>query len=38
MAVGYVTHGPDSVQLFLEESIGFRVLTPQAAIPLLHLG
>jgi uncharacterized linocin/CFP29 family protein len=38
MALGYVTHGPDSVQLFLEESIGFRVLTPQAAVPLLHLG
>ena len=37
MALGYVTHGPDSVQLFLEESIGFRVLTPEAAVPLLHL-
>ena len=38
MALGYVTHGPDSVELFLEESIGFRVLTPEAAVPLRHLG
>jgi len=26
------------VELFLEESIGFRVLTPEAAVPLRHLG
>jgi uncharacterized linocin/CFP29 family protein len=38
MALGYTTHGSDTVELFLEESIGFRVLTPEAAVPLLHLG
>jgi uncharacterized linocin/CFP29 family protein len=38
MALGYVTHRSDSVELFLEESIGFRVLTPGAAVPLRHLG
>jgi uncharacterized linocin/CFP29 family protein len=38
MALGYVSHTADAVQLFLEESIGFRVLTPEAAVPLLHLG
>ena len=38
MAIGYVSHGRDSVELFLEESIGFRVLTPDAAVPLRHLG
>jgi len=38
MALGYITHSADSVDLFLEESIGFRVLTPEAAVPLHHLG
>jgi len=38
MALGYVTHGPDAAELFLEESIGFRVLTPDAAVALTHLG
>ena len=36
MALGYRSHGPDSVELFLEESIGFRVLTPDAAVALRH--
>ncbi|HEV7535496.1 MAG TPA: family 1 encapsulin nanocompartment shell protein, partial [Acidimicrobiia bacterium] len=38
MALGYTTHGSDTVELFLEESIGFRVLTPEAAVSLVHLG
>lgn len=38
MALGYVTHDADTVELFLEESIGFRVLTPEAAVSLRHLG
>jgi uncharacterized linocin/CFP29 family protein len=38
MALGYVTHDSGAVELFLEESIGFRVLTPEAAVPLTHLG
>ena len=37
MALGYITHDSASVQLFVEESIGFRVLTPEAAVPLRHL-
>lgn len=37
-SLGYISHGPDSVELFLEESIGFRVLTPEAAVPLRHMG
>ncbi len=37
MALGYVTHDSDLVRLFLEESIGFRVLTREAAVPLVHL-
>jgi len=37
MALGYLTHGSDAVALFLEESIGFRVLTPDAAVALNHL-
>jgi uncharacterized linocin/CFP29 family protein len=36
MALGYVSHGADAVELFLEESIGFRVLTPEAAVALRH--
>jgi uncharacterized linocin/CFP29 family protein len=36
MALGYVSHSADSVELFLEESIGFRVLTPEAAVALRH--
>jgi uncharacterized linocin/CFP29 family protein len=38
MALGYVAHDSDGVELFLEESIGFRVLTPDAAVALSHLG
>ena len=38
MALGYITHRSDAVELFLEESIGFRVLTPEAAVALRHLG
>ena len=29
LSLGYISHGPETVQLFLEESIGFRVLTPR---------
>jgi uncharacterized linocin/CFP29 family protein len=38
MALGYIGHDADSVQLCLEESITFRVLAPEAAVPLVHLG
>ncbi len=36
MALGYVSHDARSVQLFLEESVGFRVPTPEAAVALRH--
>jgi len=36
MALGYLSHGPERVELFLEESIAFRVLTPEAAVALRH--
>jgi uncharacterized linocin/CFP29 family protein len=38
MSLGYVTHDSDAVKLFVEESIGFRVLTPDAAVAVSHLG
>ena len=38
MALGYLSHDGDSVELFLEESIGFRVLTPEAAVAFRHMG
>ena len=36
LAVGYATADGSSVQLYIEESIGFRVLTPEAAVPLVY--
>lgn len=38
LAIGYLSHGAETVELFLEESIGFRVLTPEAAVALRHHG
>ncbi|MEW6474064.1 MAG: family 1 encapsulin nanocompartment shell protein [Actinomycetota bacterium] len=38
MALGYLSHDGDFVELFLEESIGFRVLTPEAAVAFRHMG
>jgi uncharacterized linocin/CFP29 family protein len=38
MALGYLSHGSDAVDLYLEESIGFRVITPEAAVAFRHLG
>jgi uncharacterized linocin/CFP29 family protein len=38
MALGYLSHEPETVQLFLQESIGFRVLTPEAAVAFRHHG
>jgi len=38
LALGYLSHGPETVQLLLEESIGFRVLTPEAAVAFRHHG
>ena len=35
-AIGYTGHGPTSVELYLEESIGFRVQMAEAAVPLVY--
>jgi uncharacterized linocin/CFP29 family protein len=34
LSVGYLAHDRDTVTLYLEESFGFRVATPEAAVPL----
>jgi uncharacterized linocin/CFP29 family protein len=34
LSVGYEGHDADTVQLYLEESFSFRVVTPEAAITL----
>lgn len=36
LAIGYSAHDGGSVGLYLEESVGFRVLTPEAAVPLVY--
>ena len=37
LAVGYESHDSDVVTLYLEESFSFRVLTPEAAVPISPL-
>lgn len=34
LSIGYESHDAESVQLYLEESFSFRVVTPEAAVPL----
>jgi uncharacterized linocin/CFP29 family protein len=34
LSIGYESHDADSVQLYLEESFSFRVVTAEAAVPL----
>ncbi len=36
LSVGYETHTDQTVTLYLEESFTFRVVTPEAAVPLLY--
>lgn len=38
MALGYLSHDADTVGLFIEESLAFRVLTPEAAVAFRHMG
>jgi uncharacterized linocin/CFP29 family protein len=35
-SIGYLDHTADQVRLYLQESFTFRVLTPEAAIPLVY--
>ena len=36
ISIGYLDHDARQVRLYLEESFTFRVLSPQAAVPLFH--
>ena len=38
LSIGYLSHTADSVRLYLQESLTFRVLTAEAAIPLRYRG
>jgi uncharacterized linocin/CFP29 family protein len=37
-SVGYTSHDSDTINLYIEESIGFRVVNPEAAIALTYGG
>jgi uncharacterized linocin/CFP29 family protein len=34
LSIGHENHDADAIHLYLEESIGFRVAAPEAAVPL----
>lgn len=36
LSIGYLSHDDKSVRLFIEESLTFRLLTPEAAVPLVY--
>lgn len=36
LSIGYLSHTPDKVRLYLQESLTFRVLTAEAAVPLRY--
>jgi uncharacterized linocin/CFP29 family protein len=36
LSIGYASHDADSVQLYLEESVAFRISTPEAAVHLAY--
>jgi uncharacterized linocin/CFP29 family protein len=36
LSVGYLSHDARSVKLYIEESLTFRLLTPEAAVPLSY--
>jgi uncharacterized linocin/CFP29 family protein len=38
LSVGYAAHDAEAVQLYLEESFSFRVVTPEAAVPVAIAG
>jgi uncharacterized linocin/CFP29 family protein len=35
-SIGYLDHNAERVRLYIEESFTFWLLSPQAAIPLVH--
>ncbi|TVR96564.1 MAG: bacteriocin [Rhodospirillales bacterium] len=36
LSIGYLSHTESSVRLYLQESLTFRVLSPEAAVPLVY--
>jgi hypothetical protein len=36
LSIGYLSHTTETVRLYLQESIAFRVLTAEAAVPLRY--
>jgi len=36
LSIGYLSHSATTVKLYLQESFTFRVLSPEAAIPLAY--
>ena len=36
LSIGYLEHDARRVRLYVQESFAFRVLSPQAAVPLSH--
>jgi uncharacterized linocin/CFP29 family protein len=36
LSIGYLSHDNAKVTLYLEESLTFRLLSPQAAVPLAY--
>jgi uncharacterized linocin/CFP29 family protein len=36
ISIGYLSHDQAKVTLYLEESVTFRLLSPQAAVPLVY--
>jgi uncharacterized linocin/CFP29 family protein len=36
LSIGYESHSNDAVRLYLQESLTFRVLSPEAAVPLVY--
>ena len=35
VSIGYLSHDADTVELYLEESVSFRVNTGEAAVPIV---
>lgn len=36
LSIGYLSHDAENVRLYIEESLTFRLLTPEAAVPLVY--
>jgi uncharacterized linocin/CFP29 family protein len=36
LSIGYLTHSDTTVQLYLQDTLAFRALAPEAAVPLVY--